>query len=104
MFRTQSGQNTHAHFCSSVKNSVLLTVLLSAPLAAVPATGAPQYVVGIEGVYGARGTAWLNYSPNTSQPPAATSLLPPASSVAVTAGTLAPLAASLGGSPPLRFS
>lgn len=63
-----------------------------------------QYVVVVEGVNGARGTAWLNYSLNTNQPPAAPSLLASPSPVAVAAGTPALLAASLGGSPPLRFS
>lgn len=44
MFRTESGQKTHAYFCSCVKKFVLLAALLSAPLAAVPAPDAPQSV------------------------------------------------------------
>ena len=63
-----------------------------------------QYVVAVEGVNGARGKAWLNYSLNTNQLPVAPSLLAPPASVAVAAGSPALLAASLGGSPPLHFS
>jgi hypothetical protein len=62
------------------------------------------YVVAVEGVNGARGTAWLNYSLNTNQLPVAPSLLAQPSLVAVAEGTPATLVASLGGSPPLRFS
>ena len=63
-----------------------------------------QYIVAVEGVNGARGAAWLNYSLNTNQLPVAPSLLAPPSQVAVSEGTPALLAASLSGSPPLRFS
>ncbi len=63
-----------------------------------------QYIVAVEGVNGARGTAWLNYSLNTSQPPTAPKLLAPPDMVAVAEGSPATLAPSLAGAPPLRFA
>jgi hypothetical protein len=62
------------------------------------------YVVAVEGVNGARGTAWLNYSLNTNQLPVAPALLAPPAAVVVPQGASAWLAASLTGAPPLRFS
>jgi hypothetical protein len=62
------------------------------------------YVVAIQGVNGARGTAWLNYSLNTNQLPVPPSLLASPSAVAVAAGSPAMLTARLSGSPPLQFS
>lgn len=63
-----------------------------------------QYVVVVEGVDGARGPAWLNYSLNTNLLPVAPSLLAVPSQVAVAAGNPALLGASMGGSPPLQYS
>ena len=63
-----------------------------------------QYIVAVEGVNGARGTAWLNYSLNTNQMPVAPTLLAQPAMVAVAQGMPATLAPSLAGSPPLRFS
>lgn len=63
-----------------------------------------QYVVAVEGVNDARGTAWLNYSLNTNQLPTPPSLLSQPNPVTVAQGSPALLAPSLAGAPPLRFS
>lgn len=63
-----------------------------------------QYVVVVEGVNGARGPAWLNYSLNTNALPVPPSLLAAPSPVAVAAGNPALLCASVSGSPPLQYT
>ncbi|MBI3848734.1 MAG: immunoglobulin domain-containing protein [Verrucomicrobia bacterium] len=63
-----------------------------------------QYIVAVEGVNNARGTAWLNYSLNTNQQPTAPALLSQPTTVTVAQGSPATLAASLAGSPPLCFT
>jgi len=63
-----------------------------------------QYLVAVEGVNGASGTAWLNYSLDTNQLPAAPQLLSPAQGVTVAEGSPALLTASFTGTPPLRYS
>jgi hypothetical protein len=63
-----------------------------------------QYVVAVEGVNNARGTAWLNYSLATNQLPTPPSLLSSPTSVTVSVGSPATLMANLTGTPPLRYS
>ena len=63
-----------------------------------------QYVIVVEGVNNAHGTAWLNYSLNTNQQPTAPTLLAQPTTVTVPQSSPATLAASLSGTPPLRFS
>ena len=69
-----------------------------------PVVKSRQYIVVVEGVTNGRGTAWLNYSLNTNQQPTAPTLLARPNTVTVSQGSPATLAASLAGSPPLRFS
>ncbi len=63
-----------------------------------------QYVVVVEGVNNARGTAWLNYTLNTNQLPVAPTLLTQPATVTVAQGSPATILANVAGSPPLRFS
>lgn len=63
-----------------------------------------QYIVVVEGVNDARGTAWLNYSLNTNFLPVAPSVVSGPSTVKVALGSPATLLADVTGTPPLRFS
>lgn len=63
-----------------------------------------QYLVAVEGVAGARGRAWLNYTLNTNKAPTTPQLLTPAGIVSVAAGTNVALGPDLMGTPPLKFS
>jgi hypothetical protein len=63
-----------------------------------------QYIVVVEGVNGARGTAWLNYSLNTNFLPVAPSVISVPSTVKVALGSPATLLADVTGTPPLQFS
>ncbi|TAL06025.1 MAG: hypothetical protein EPO07_02560 [Verrucomicrobia bacterium] len=63
-----------------------------------------QYVVAVQGVNNAKGTAYLNYALNTNQLPTPPSLLASPKTVTVAQGSPASLAPSLAGAPPLRFS
>ncbi len=69
-----------------------------------PVLSSRQYVVVVEGVNNARGTAYLNYSLNTNQQPAPPILLSQPGTVAVAQGAPATLLAAVGGCPPLSFS
>jgi immunoglobulin I-set domain protein len=60
-----------------------------------------QYLIVVDGVNGARGTAYLNYSLNTNLPPQAPALLQQPSPLIVPAGTNVMLAPAIQGSPPL---
>jgi hypothetical protein len=63
-----------------------------------------QYVVVVDGVNAARGTAWLNYALATNPPPAGPVLASPVAPVTATAGTSLTLAPTITGTPPLLFS
>ncbi len=69
-----------------------------------PVVKSRQYVVAVEGVNGATGTAWLNYSLNTNQLPSAPTLLSQPTTIVASPGTNVTLAPSVAGAPPLRFS
>ncbi|MDB6059362.1 MAG: conserved repeat domain protein [Verrucomicrobiales bacterium] len=68
-----------------------------------PAVKTRQYVVAVEGVAGANGLGYLNYSLNTNQIPQAPSLLAPVASTVVQPGTPVSLTPSISGCPPLIF-
>jgi len=70
----------------------------------VPVVKTRQYIVVVEGVNGARGTAWLNYQLDTNRPPTAPTLLSPPTTRVVAPGTSLSLAPDLAGTPPLQFS
>jgi len=70
----------------------------------VPVVKSRQYIVVVEGVDGARGTAWLNYSLNTNQLPQPPALLAQLSTQVAAAGSDVRLCPSLTGSAPLQFS
>ena len=69
-----------------------------------PVVKTRQYVIAVEGVNNARGTAWLNYELSTNQLPVAPTLSSPPAALVVAQGSPATLAANVTGSPPLRFS
>ena len=69
-----------------------------------PVVKSRQYVVAVEGVNGATGAAWLNYSLNTNQLPAPPTLLSQPTTIVAFPGTNVTLAPSVAGAPPLRFS
>jgi hypothetical protein len=62
-----------------------------------------QYVVAVDGVNGARGVAYLNYSLNTNQAPQPPALTSQPQTIVVTNGANVILAPLVGGSPPLHF-
>jgi len=70
----------------------------------VPVFNTRPYIVAVEGVNGARGTAWINYSLNTNQLPQPPSLLSPTTNLVVATGLDVSLSPSITGSPPLKFS
>jgi len=70
----------------------------------IPMVKSRQYIVAVDGVNGASGTAWLNYSLDASllpQPPTLTSTPQP---LLAAAGSTVVLTAPVQGSPPLAFS
>jgi hypothetical protein len=69
-----------------------------------PVVKTRQYVVAVEGVNHASGTAWLNYSLSTNEQPVAPTLSALSTTMVVAQGSPATLAANVTGSPPLRFS
>jgi hypothetical protein len=62
-----------------------------------------QYLIAVTGVAGARGTARLNYSLDTNQPPQAPALVVSPQLLVVTNGADVVLAPAVKGAPPLRF-
>ena len=62
-----------------------------------------QYLVAVDGVGGATGTARLNYTLNTNQPPHAPSLTGTPSPINVAVGANVQMTAPVAGSPPLFF-
>lgn len=68
-----------------------------------PVDTSRQYVLVVDGVNGARGTAWLNYSLNTNQPPQPPTLLAPPVTNYVAAGGSVTLAPALAGAAPMSF-
>jgi len=62
------------------------------------------YVVVVDGVNGARGTAWLNYKLDTNQPPQAPTATVPLTTLVVTNGSSVLLEPPISGSPPLHYS
>jgi hypothetical protein len=62
-----------------------------------------QYLIAVTGVGGARGSARLNYSLDTNQPPQAPALVVPPQLLVVTNGADVILAPVVKGAPPLRF-
>lgn len=69
----------------------------------VPVVKTRQYVVVVDGVNGAKGTAWLNYRLDTNSTPTAPVLLSAPTPQVVATGSPVTIAPSLRGSPPLRF-
>lgn len=69
-----------------------------------PVVKSRQYFIVVDGVSGARGTAWLNYTLDTGRPPTAPSLVSPPAATLAAVGTPVMLAANLNGCPPLGFS
>lgn len=63
-----------------------------------------QYLVAVDGVGGARGTAWLNYSLNTNQPAQAPSLTGTAAPIVAPVGATVVMSAPVTGTPPLMFT
>lgn len=63
-----------------------------------------QYVVVVDGINGAKGTAWLNYVLNTGLPAQAPTLQSQVSSQTVTPGATVTLAPSITGAPPMNYS
>ncbi len=63
-----------------------------------------QYIVAVDGVNGARGTAWMNYNLNTNQSPLPPTLQSPVATQSVMPGTTVSLAPNIGGAPPLTFT
>src|SRR5262249_3495872 len=69
----------------------------------VPVIKTRQYLIVVEGVNGARGTAWLNYILDTNTPPTAPTLLSPPTARVAEPGSCVTLAADWTASPPLQF-
>ncbi len=70
----------------------------------VPVVIARQYLVLVDGVSGASGTAWLNYSLNTNQLPQPPTLTSPPPPRVVAAGATVVLTAPVTGSLPMAFT
>ena len=69
-----------------------------------PVVASRQYVVVVDGVNGASGTAWLNYSLDTNQLPQPPTLLTQPLTNVVVVGANVTLAPDLAGAPPLQFA
>ncbi len=69
-----------------------------------PVVKTRQYLVAVDGVAGARGIAWLNYSLNTNQPAQAPSLTGATSPIVAPQGATVAMVAPVTGAPPLMFT
>jgi hypothetical protein len=69
-----------------------------------PVVKTRQYLVAVDGVAGARGVAWLNYSLNTNQPAQAPTITGASSSIVVPQGATVAMTAPVTGAPPLVFT
>lgn len=69
-----------------------------------PVVKSRQYLVAVDGVAGARGIAWLNYSLNTNQPAQAPSLTGTPSPIVAPQGATVAMSAPVTGAPPLVFT
>lgn len=69
-----------------------------------PVVRARPYLVVVDGVNGARGTAWLNYRLDTNTPPLAPFAASFLTSIVVTNGASVLLAPPVSGAPPLQYS
>lgn len=76
----------------------------SASRVVFPVVKTRQYLIAVDGVAGARGTAWLNYSLNTNQPALAPSLTGTPSPIVVPQGATVAMTAPVTGAPPLMFT
>ena len=63
-----------------------------------------QYAVVVDGVNGARGSAWLNYVLNTNLPAQPPTLQSPVTTQTVTGGSTVTLAPSIGGELPMKYA
>jgi hypothetical protein len=63
-----------------------------------------QYLVAVDGVNAARGTAWLNYALNTNQPALPPTLQSLVATQTVQVGANVTLAPTFSGAPPLKYS
>jgi len=70
----------------------------------VPVVKSRQYIVAVDGVNGASGTAWLNYNLNTAVQPQPPTLSGAPQPITVAAGSTVTLTAPVAGSAPLVFS
>jgi hypothetical protein len=70
----------------------------------VPVVKTRQYYVVVDGVSGAKGTAWLNYTLNTNAPATPPLLTVPAATRVVQPGIPVTLAAAISGELPMRYS
>lgn len=69
-----------------------------------PVVKTRQYLVAVDGVAGARGIAWLNYSLNTNQPAQSPSLTGTPSPIVAPQGATVAMSAPVTGAPPLMFT
>ncbi|MBI1177303.1 hypothetical protein GC207_07675 [bacterium] len=69
-----------------------------------PVVKTRRYLIAVDGVGGATGIAWLNYSLNTNQPPQAPALTSIPQPITAIAGTNLLLSAPVTGSPPMSYS
>ena len=69
-----------------------------------PVVKTRQYLIAVDGVAGARGIAWLNYSLNTNQPAQAPSLTGTPSPIVAPQGATVAMVAPVTGAPPLVFT
>ena len=70
----------------------------------LPVVNRRQYLVVVQGVNGARGTAWINYNLDTNQPPQAPMLLSEPAPLVVAPSTDVRLSPEVGGTLPLHYS
>ncbi len=69
----------------------------------VPVVSTRQYLIVVDGVNGARGIAWLNYSLDTNNLPVAPTLLSAPGTNLLASGSSVTLSANISGSLPLQF-
>jgi hypothetical protein len=69
-----------------------------------PVVKSRQYLIAVDGVAGARGTAWLNYSLNTNQPAQAPALTGTPSPIVAPHGATVAMSAPVTGAPPLVYT
>lgn len=70
----------------------------------IPVVKSRQYIISVDGVNAAYGTAWLNYSLNTNQPAQPPSLTSVPQPVLAAQGSTVTLTAPVTGAPPLAFT